>query len=640
MIKQKHIKSIIESIKKDSISEASFSENKVKKVADLLSSILGKDLGGDFKLLGGSLGYETFKKKGYGEGKGFKYINKSGNMIRFGWLKKSKSQFSINVVDFWDASQGAEWSKPSITIKLEDWMNIVDVVSELKDVLIHGDDSMLTVKESIDESNKMKLFESAPRKMIAYAKSKDVEYEGESEHKLIKKLKDYGVWNADEYKGFKVTKGEVEKNSGEDLFKEAEKKLKTQKYADPDLVFDDIEKLTKVVALGAQNALIVAGMAGIGKCLGGGTPIKTTLDKSAHTIQDIFEIIAKNEDHEFKLYEMYTPQTDIFVLDENGKDVKVNGMIVKKEPTVDLITNIGVLRVAEEHALQGEFSQVFVKQLKKGDKIYNTKEGLVEILNIMKGDNSFVYDLSVDSETHLYQDFYGYVHHNTFHVEKQLNSMLGSPSGPDAKWRYRQGAKLSPMGLYVDLFMNKDDMTIVYDDSDSVWSDKDSINMLKAALDTKKVRQLTWTSPRTQNVEMLSPEEREEYFEKLYTALKEKPEDVGTKIKLPNTFEFTSRIIFISNLAASKFEGGDMGAIASRSLFMNINLTREDVIKRIESILPFVEPDIPMDLKLQVVEQLAQGTNHLTMRAVIAGIAVQSAGFNDWERLAKTYAGS
>lgn len=39
-----------------------------------------------------------------------------------------------------------------------------------------------------------------------------------------------------------------------------------------------------------------------------------------------------------------------------------------------------------------------------------------------------------------------------------MKSLLGSPEGPGAKWRHRKGAKLSPFGLYMDLFMNRDDV--------------------------------------------------------------------------------------------------------------------------------------------------------------------------------------
>jgi len=286
--------------------------------------------------------------------------------------------------------------------------------------------------------------------------------------------------------GFKVQKAVSETNSTGATIKEATKLLEQRKLADPDVVFDDIEKLTKVVALGLQNSLIVAGMAGIGK---------------------------------------------------------------------------------------------------------------------------------------------------TFHVEKTMKELLGSNEGKDAKWRHRKGAKLSPFGLFLDLFMNRDDMTIVYDDSDSVWKDPDAVNILKSALDTYKERDIFWASRATTNTEIMTDEERTLYFEKLYDALANKPEDVGTKIKLPSSFKFTSRVIFISNLKPEKIDS----AIRSRSLFMDIYLTQEDVVNRIISILPFVEPDVSMDAKMEVLEGLKDSGSDLTMRAVTAGIAVKAGGFDDWKRLVTEY---
>jgi len=349
-------------------------------------------------------------------------------------------------------------------------------------------------------------------------------------------------------------------------------------------------------------------------------------------IKAIFDVISEKESHEFKLYHSYTPKTEFFILDENGEDVKVVGMVIKKEPILKIITSAGVMRVATEHALLTKRGQVFVKELSVGD-ILPTQTGDLEVLEISEDGEEIVYDLAVDSDTHLYQDSLGVVHHNTFHVEKTMESLLGSPEGPDAKWRHRKGEKLSPFGLYMDLFANRDNMTIVYDDSDSVWKDPDSVNILKSAMDTYPKRTIGWTSRSTMNVEILTNEEREEYYQKLYNAMKNKPEDVGTKIKLPNKFDFTSRIIFISNLKPDKIDS----AIRSRSLFMDIYLTKEDVVKRIKSILPFVEPEVPMDTKLQVLESLSQNGGELTMRAVTAGIAVAAGGFNDWERLVKEY---
>jgi len=470
--------------KETAIFESSFKASKLKKASDLLASILGKDLGGQFKQLGGTFGTEEFKKKGGVSGKGYKYGNNSGYMIRFSWLNKNKSKYQIQQVDLWEPGKGGSWEKPTMSVSLYDWMNIVDVVKQLKDILIHG-----AITESLDESIVTEEVKSKPpRKMIDYGTSKGVAWDPEvdTDHKYLNKLKDAGVFDADEYRGFKISKGVSESNSTSDTMKKADKLLAERKFADPDVVFDDIEKLTKVVALGLQNSLIVAGMAGIGK---------------------------------------------------------------------------------------------------------------------------------------------------TFHVEKQMNALLGSSEGPNAKWRHRKGAKLSPFGLYLDLFMNRDDKTIVYDDSDSVWKDADAVNILKSALDTYETRDIAWTSRATTNVEVMDDVEREAYYEKLYDALKNSPEDVGTKIKLPSTFKFTSRVIFISNLKPEKIDS----AIRSRSLFMDIYLTQEGVVQRIKSILPFVESSIPMSEKLEVLESLQESGQELTMRAVTAGIAVKAGGFNDWKRLVSEY---
>lgn len=485
------LKSIMETILNEDeiglINEASFSAGKLKKVSDLLASIIGKGFGGEFKLLGAGLGKETFKKKSLGQGEGYRYINNNGYMIRFGWLKKAKkSKYQINIVDFWEPKSKATWDTPTITVKLADWMNVIEVAKELKQVLITGE-----VSESIflNEEGQEILLESAPKKMISYAKEKGYEYEGESEYKLIAKMG--SDFNKDEYKGFTVIRGEKEKNSSEEIFKDNEKLLKEKKWSDPDLIFDDIEKLTTVVATGGANGLIVAGMAGLGK---------------------------------------------------------------------------------------------------------------------------------------------------TFHVEKTMKDLMGSPEGPTARWRHTKGGKLSPYGLYMELFRNRDDMVLVYDDTD-LWGDKDSVAMLKAAMDTYDVRKITWNSKATVNTDLMSAEEKDKYYEELYTAMIETPEEVGGKIKLPASFNFTSRIIFITNVNAAKFDKDPhMAAVKSRSYFMDVQLKREDIVRRIKSILPFMMPEIDMKIKEEVVDQLAAGGHILTMRAVTKAIGIRMGGASDWERLTREYA--
>lgn len=359
-------------------------------------------------------------------------------------------------------------------------------------------------------------------------------------------------------------------------------------------------------------------------------------------IKQVFDTISKKENHTFKLYELYTPETEFFVLDENSKKAKVSGMIVKDEPTIIIETTNGSFKVADKHVMESEDSQVWVENIKVGDKLKKADGSLVEVISVEAGEKELVYDLAIVTETHLYQDTNGFIHHNTFHVSKVLQDMKGSPKGPDATWRHYKGLKSSPFGLFKILFQYAHDTTIVFDDSDSVLANQDTINMLKSALDTDKNRDISWVSTMTTNVDLLPDADREEYMSNLFDALRdpEKASSVGSKdLKLPSTFEFTSNVIFISNMKGSKFDSNpDLSAIKSRSLFMDVTLSKEGTLERIKSIIEFVGSDISMDVKNEILDSLSKSNKKLTMRSITAGIAIKTADIPDWQRMVESYA--
>ena len=109
--------------------------------------------------------------------------------------------------------------------------------------------------------------------------------------------------------------------------------------------------------------------------------------------------------------------------------------------------------------------------------------------------------------------------------------------------------------------------------------------------------------------------------------------DSLSAVKLPSEFIFTSRVIFISNLPPNKIDS----AIQSRSLFIDVNLTRESVILRIKSILKVIHLDVSDEEKFAIVDALSENSSTLTMRAVEAAMAIKKAGINDWERLVSQY---
>lgn len=215
----------------------------------------------------------------------------------------------------------------------------------------------------------------------------------------------------------------------------------------------------------------------------------------------------------------------------------------------------------------------------------------------------------------------------TFTVENVVKQSLGSEG---KRWVSVKG-KTTPMGLYMALFINRDKL-IVFDDCDSVFGNVDSVNILKAALDSYDTRMVSWYTKSTQDVSQMNANELYLYYEDAMRAIK----DGDPKVKLPNKFEFTGKIIFISNLNAARIDP----AIKSRSFVIDVTLKREDLLKRIESILPSLDPGVDMKTKMEAFDALKEfsGKNHIiTMRSVLRAIRLRQSGSPRWRELIKNY---
>ena len=101
-------------------------------------------------------------------------------------------------------------------------------------------------------------------------------------------------------------------------------------------------------------------------------------------------------------------------------------------------------------------------------------------------------------------------------------------------------------GLFVTLYENNDKI-IVLDDCDSVFKDDDAVNILKGALDSYDTRKIS------------------------YISTKSLKDEFGSEV--PRHFEFSGRIIFISNINQSKLDE----AIRSRSFVADVDLTNDQI---------------------------------------------------------------
>jgi hypothetical protein len=154
--------------------------------------------------------------------------------------------------------------------------------------------------------------------------------------------------------------------------------------------------------------------------------------------------------------------------------------------------------------------------------------------------------------------------------------------------------------MYRTLFENNDKV-VIFDDCDSVLQDKVSANILKAALDSYDKRIITWGS-----------------------------EGGFGEQDLPTCFEFKGQVLFISNMERSKVNQ----AILSRSLVVDLSMTKVEAIERMAGILETVLPEYSMEIKQDALAFLDENkamVKDLNMRTLLTVAKVRAEFPLDWE---------
>ena len=151
----------------------------------------------------------------------------------------------------------------------------------------------------------------------------------------------------------------------------------------------------------------------------------------------------------------------------------------------------------------------------------------------------------------------------SFGVEKVLgkHDTIAALSERAPKYQVVKGA-MSAIGLYCKLFNYADkDNVLVFDDCDSIFADELSLNILKAALDSKKNRTIHWNTD----------------------SFKLRNEGV------PDSFTFKGSAIFITNLKFDKSKGKvreHLMALESRCHYIDLTIdTDREKMLRIQQIV-------------------------------------------------------
>ena len=190
--------------------------------------------------------------------------------------------------------------------------------------------------------------------------------------------------------------------------------------------------------------------------------------------------------------------------------------------------------------------------------------------------------------------------------------------GGGKKYEVVKGA-MSPIGLYVKLFnYSAKDNVIVFDDCDAIFEEPLALNILKAALDSKKKRTIHWNTD----------------------SFKLRNEGV------PDAFEFKGSAIFITNLdfhdVKSKKIRSHLEALESRCHYMDLTITTErEKMLRISQVIrdgmldTYKLSDEVKDEIIDCVDINKKRLRELSLRTVLK-VADLAVAFPDkWEAMAE-----
>ena len=177
---------------------------------------------------------------------------------------------------------------------------------------------------------------------------------------------------------------------------------------------------------------------------------------------------------------------------------------------------------------------------------------------------------------------------------------------------------MSALGLYAKLYKMADEgNVIVFDDCDSIFSDELSLNILKAALDSKKNRKIHWNTD--------SHKLRQE--------------------GIPDCFTFKASAIFITNLKFDKVKGKlreHLEALESRCHYMDLTIDSErDKMLRIRQVIQDgmlsgynLSDEVKLDI-IDFVDVNKKRLRELSLRTVLK-VADLAVAFPDrWETFAE-----
>ena len=207
----------------------------------------------------------------------------------------------------------------------------------------------------------------------------------------------------------------------------------------------------------------------------------------------------------------------------------------------------------------------------------------------------------------------------SYTVETTLHDtldMLGKLTGQGQMYEVISGG-ISAAVLYEKLWEYRDEsQVLVFDDCDGVLYDEDSLNVLKAALDSKKTRRISW------NTRSLHLERKD----------------------IPNSFEYKGGVIFITNIKFDQVKSARISnhleAIVSRCHYMDIGIdtAREkllhirNVVERSNMLGSYGFDDNTKAEVMDYINAHSKQLRELSLRMVLKIADLRKAMPSNWQR--------
>jgi hypothetical protein len=618
-----------------------------RKVAELVSKYLTRVTKFKVFAMPGSEQYRNSNDHGFG----VRFLMTPGAMsVRFNWKTVSVDSASLQSVDIWTAPGKGVHIKFDTNVSLVKTLPyIAEVLNNLKKIRPGTKFTHLN-EETMDDSGRIPLFESADATEIFDSVVSIITSPN------FKKGRVWSIWKspgmkifdaiADEFPDLLTKSGTSYSwggsSSGAEIAAKRDKildsveairgsisRVSKKEQIEPSsiekeiennrerLTFEaqltDLENLIKMTVSGASNALFVAGRGG---CLDENTAVNIK-NEDSNTIKDIKNLALNhfglNELEPNKFYDILNLGIEI----ESPDGYVPVASIVRKVlcPATVTLKNSAVINCADTHYLTTKVGSIKVSALDITKDLIKTRDGFVgiESISINEDFKADFYDLEVLSDSHLFYTADGICHHNTgktHTVEATLSNMGLS----DGNGYFKNTGSASAAGLYSILFLHRDGI-LLFDDSDDALKDQTSRNLFKAATDTKKVRKLSWTKG---GFNVVDPDDYED------------PQDIIDENKIPRFFEFTGKIIFISNLKIDKLDPD--GALRTRAFMIDIDPTDVEVYDFMEKIVD----DVPLEDGLS----LSSKDRKLVIEILRSSKSKQSANIRKMVRGINMYAGS